>query len=164
MTRKVPEVDRELEARVESLGFELVQAEWGGSSRRPVLRLRVDRPAGEDRSGITVDECARVSRGLEAWLDELEVMPERYVLEVSSPGVERPLVRPRDWVRFTGQEVRVKLKPSQQGGAVRLQGEVLGLEEDGDVGPRVALRLSDGGERWIPLEGISQAHLVYRWD
>src|SRR5690606_39553856 len=88
-------LERELEARLESLGFELVELERAGSRTRPVLRLRIDVAAGDH--GVTLDDCARVSRALEPYLDTVEGLPERYVLEVSSPGVERPLVRARDF-------------------------------------------------------------------
>ena len=98
-------IEPRLHDQVEALGFEVVELEWAGKSRRPILRLRVDRPDSVPGKGISVDDCAVVSRALEQWLDE--EFPERYVLEVSSPGIERPLVRPRDWVRFAGQRVLV---------------------------------------------------------
>jgi ribosome maturation factor RimP len=86
--RGVPEVQAELEERVRRLGFELVDVVWAGTAGRPILRIRIDVP--EERSeggGVTVHDCAVVSRALEAWLDQLPQVPERYVLEVSSPGV-----------------------------------------------------------------------------
>jgi ribosome maturation factor RimP len=109
MARPVPEVDRELGSRLQQLGYELVDVEWAGSSRRPIIRIRIDRGEGSGKEGeIGVDDCARASRSLEPWLDELESMPERYVLEVSSPGVDRPLLKPRDFQRFAGKKVAVK--------------------------------------------------------
>lgn len=160
MARPVPEVDEELEERVEALGFDLVQATWAGSSGRPMLRLRIEVPGGDE--GVTVDDCAKVSRGLERWLDEHDRMPGKYVLEVSSPGVERPLTRRRDWSRFVGERVAVKGPEVLAGRATRLEGELLGLEEvDGrDV---VRLRLGGGDEVSIPREEISGAHLLFEW-
>ena len=108
MSKRVPEVEAGLDERVEALGFELVDLEWAGSNRRPILRIRIDRPESTPGMGIRVEDCVLVSRGLEPWLDEHSSLPEKYVLEVSSPGLERPLVRRRDWLRFTGQEVAVK--------------------------------------------------------
>src|SRR5690606_11556010 len=102
------EIDRELEARIADLGYELVEVEWAGAARRPIVRIRIDRPGAAVGEGITATDCARVSRALEAWFDEGGAMPERYVLEVSSPGVERPLRRPGDFERFAGQRVAVK--------------------------------------------------------
>ena len=165
MGRKVPEVARELDARVADLGFDLVEVEWAGSPRRPIIRLRVDRPdvvPGE--GGITVDECATVSRRLEEWLDEHPAMPEKYVLEVSSPGVDRPLTRERDFLRYAGQRVAVKGPGPLAGRARRLEGVLLGLGE-GEEGSRdVRLQLDNGDEVSIPAEEISGAHLVFSWD
>jgi len=160
--RPIPEIERDLEARVEALGFELVDVQWGGSSRRPSLRVRIDRADSTPGHGVTVDECAKVSRGLEPWLDELEQLPERYVLEVSSPGVDRPLVRDNDYRRFRGEKVAVKGHGVLAGKAKRLEGELLGLEE-GDGTQVVCLRLPDGDEVRIPRADIAGANLVFTW-
>jgi len=160
---RVPEVDHELEHRVETLGFELVDVEWAGSRSRPILRIRVDALDAEPGSQVGVGDCARVSRGLEPWLDELGTMPERYVLEVSSPGLERPLTRPRDWQRFRGDRVVVKGHRELVKGSARLEGEVAGLDEDA-AGGSAKIRLSDGEEVAIPLADIKGAHLVFDWD
>lgn len=167
MGRPVPEVQSELEERVGALGFELVQAEWAGSSRRPILRLRIDVPDDSERAtrgeSVGVDDCAAVSRGLEAWLDEHAAMPEKYVLEVSSPGIERPLTKRRDWNRFAGEQVAVKGPEVLAGRATRLEGELLGLEvEEGDR-EVVRLRLHGGEEVRVPRDEISGAHIVFRW-
>jgi len=156
------EIERELEGRIDELGFELVAVEWAGSKRRPMLRIRVDRPDASEGEGITVDDCAVVSRALEAWLDGDETMGEKYVLEVSSPGVERPLVRPRDWERFSGQEVVVKGHGLLADRSTRLEAELLGLVE-GDE-PAARLRLHDGEEVEIPLSEIKAANLLFRWE
>lgn len=165
MGKEVPEIHRELEARVADLGFDLVEVEWAGSTRRPIVRLRVDRPDVVPGSGgITVDECATVSRRLEEWLDGHPSMPEKYVLEVSSPGVDRPLTRERDFERFAGERVAVKGSGTLAGRARRLEGELLGVGE-GEKGSReVRLRLDNGDEVGIPMEEISGAHLVFSWD
>jgi ribosome maturation factor RimP len=90
------ELEREIEQRVEALGYEFVELERAGSKARPILRLRVDVPgsSGEPGAGVSVDDCTRISRALEEYLEDASAVPERYVLEVSSPGVERPLLRP----------------------------------------------------------------------
>jgi ribosome maturation factor RimP len=152
-----------LEERTESLGFELVELERAGSKTRPVLRVRVDRPDAEPGQGVSLDDCARVSRALEAYLDGLPGMQPRYVLEVSSPGVERPLVRRRDFERFRGREVTLRGHAPLAGRGRRLQGELLGLE-DGPDGEAVRLRLEDGEEVVVPREGIARAQLVFRWN
>jgi ribosome maturation factor RimP len=159
-----PDVEGELERRLEELGFELVDAVWAGSARRPILRVRIDLPQSEPGSGVTVDDCARVSRSLEPWLDEHEEVSERYVLEISSPGVERPLVRPRYWIRFAGREVALKGHRELADRGKRLRGTLLGLDEGQGEEPRARLRLAEGEEVQIPLEDIADAHLIFDWE
>ena len=166
MARPPAEVARELDSRVEGLGYEVVDVEWAGSSARPLIRIRIDRRPGaavDAPDGITVDDCARVSRALETWLDQVESMPERYVLEVSSPGVERPLVRAADYERFAGKKVAVKGKSTLAGRATRLEGELLGLAKPAEGEERVRLRLPGGDEVEIPRSEITGAHLVFEW-
>ncbi len=159
--RVVPEIADELEERVSALGFELVDVRWGGTGKRPLLKLRVDRPEAGD--GVTVDDCAAVSRALEPWLDEHESLSDRYTLEVSSPGVDRPLVRPRDYRRFRGEKVVVQGSEGLHGEQRRLEGELLGLEETGEGGGNVRLKLPGGDEVDVPLDRIRKANLVFTW-
>jgi ribosome maturation factor RimP len=158
------ELFQDLENRVEALGFELVDLERAGDARRPILRLRIDRPDAEPGSSVSLDDCVRVSRALEAELDSREGLAPSYVLEVSSPGVERPLVRPRDWDRFAGQEVLIRGRGSLAGRGNRLQGTLLGLSgaEAGGEG-EVGLRLESGEELRIPVSKIKSANLVFHW-
>ena len=132
--RVVPEIQQELADRIEGLGFELVEVRWGGSGQRPRLELRIDRPGSAPGTGVTVEACASVSRALEPWLDEHEALSRRYVLEVSSPGVERPLVKGGDFERFRGERVAVIVTGVLAGLATRLEGELLGLEGAGTEG------------------------------
>lgn len=161
--RAVPEVESELENRVETLGYELVELRWGGSKSRPVLKLRIDRQDSAKGEGVTVDDCAVVSRALEEWLDQREGLSERYVLEVSSPGVDRPLVRARDFERFAGERVAVKGKEVLLGRATRLEGELIGLAGADTAEEAVLLRLPDGEEVSVPRSQIRKAHLVFTW-
>ena len=161
--RVVPEIADELEQRVAALGFELVDVRWGGTGKRPLLQLRIDRPAADAGEGVTVDDCASVSRGLEAWLDEHEALSDRYTLEVSSPGVDRPLVRPADYRRFRGEQVVVQGNEELLGKQRRLEGELLGLEETGEGGGTVRLKLPGGNEVDVPLDRIRKANLVFKW-
>ena len=88
------EFEKEVERLVEEAGFELVTLERGGARNRPLLRLRIDRPGSEPgRSGVTADDCALVSRVLHERLEAGPYGLDKVVLEVSSPGVERPPVR-----------------------------------------------------------------------
>jgi ribosome maturation factor RimP len=149
----------ELDQRVDALGFELVEFERAGSRARPILRVRIDRADG---SGVTLDDCARVSRALEAELDTDDRLSERYTLEVSSPGVERPLLRDRDFERFAGQQIAVQGAQVLADRARRLEGELLGLV-DADGARAVRLRLGDGTEVDIARDEITRAHLIFRW-
>lgn len=165
MAIPLPDLVEELDGRLEGMGFELVEATWVGSRRRPILRIKMDLPDSiPGKGGVSVDQCAEVSRALGPWLDEQPGIPERFVLEVSSPGVERPLTKARDWERFKGQQVVVKGKNLPHGVGNRVEGEILGTEEgEGEV-VKVAIRLVSGERRLLPLDRIQKAHLVYRWD
>jgi ribosome maturation factor RimP len=94
--------------RLEALGFDLADLRIGGTPNRPLVQVRIDTPSPR---GVTVDDCATASRALEAWLDEGGGGPlgNRYVLEVSSPGIERPVRWHRHWVRFVGRDVNVRV-------------------------------------------------------
>jgi ribosome maturation factor RimP len=153
----------EIERRIDDLGFELVELERVGSKARPILRAYIDRPDSRPgEPGVSLDDCARVSRALEPFLDEREDLSPRYVLEVSSPGVERPLVRRRDWERFAGSEVRLKGKAPLAGRDRRLEGVLVGISgAEGEE--RVRLRLPDGEEVEVALAEVSGANLVFRW-
>lgn len=159
--------DRDLTAAVEAgldeLGFELVELEQAGNARRPVLRLRIDhRESDALQSNVSLEDCTRVSRALEARLEADPRFPETYVLEVSSPGVERPLVRRRDFQRFAGQEVAIRGTRPLAGRSRKLQGELLGIEGEASF-EMIRLRLPDGEELEIPRSEISRANLVFRW-
>src|SRR2546430_5067017 len=94
--------------RLEALGLELADLRIGGTPHRPLVQVRIEWPPGEPPRRVTVDDCAMASRALEAWLDAGGPLGSRYALEVSSPGLERPLRWHRHWVRFVGQEVRAR--------------------------------------------------------
>jgi len=94
--------------RLEALGFDLADLRIGGTPHRPLVQVRIDTPPPSYR-GVTVDDCAVASRALEAWLDEGGPLGNRYVLEVSSPGIERPVRWHRHWLRFVGRDVNVRV-------------------------------------------------------
>ncbi len=154
-------IREELETRLSGLGYELVQLDWAGSSPRPVIRLRVEREA-LDRP-VSLDDCATVSRGLEAWLDEDARVPERYVLEVSSPGLDRPLTRDRDFRRFRGRKIAVTGTEALLGRSARLEGELLGLGGENGGSGTVRLRLHGGDEVEVPRSRVAAARLVHEW-
>lgn len=144
-----------IEPIVEQAGAELVDLEVAGSHGRPVVRAYVDTDGG-----ITLDECARLSRLVEAELEASGTVPERYVLEVSSPGIDRPLTRRKHFERFVGQEIDVRLY-AKRDGRKKYVG-TLERVEDGDAGFRIIVR--DGQERWtFAEEEIARARLHVRW-
>jgi ribosome maturation factor RimP len=156
------QLQREIERRVEALGYEFVELERAGSKARPILRLRVDVAGSAPGAGVSVEDCTRVSRALEQYLDESPDLAERYVLEVSSPGVERPLVRTADFLRFAGEDVAVKTTQKLPDGSKRVEGRLLGLVDvDGDE--HIRLERADGSSVDIPRANVARANLVFRW-
>ena len=140
---------------LEEFGYELVELRKGGTKSRPVIDLRIDRTDG---AKVSVEDCAKVSRALEARLDSGDVVNAHYVLQVSSPGVDRPLRHAADWRRFTGSHATV-LSDAVGG---RSEVEIVGLE--GDTGAEVAVvRLKKGEERRVPLAEIREARLAFHW-
>jgi ribosome maturation factor RimP len=155
MNQAFQDVQHVVVAELDSLGFDLVEMRRGGTRTRPVFDGRIDRRDGEK---VTVDDCARASRAIEARLDAGAVFGGKYVLEVSSPGVERPLRTPTDWQRFVGR--RARLTSAAVGGMV--EGEIVGLEHD--AGSAVAVVRDDKGvTHRAPLDAIREARLVFHW-
>ena len=125
-----------LEPLVADLGYELVLLEFSPHKGAASLRLFIDAPGG-----VGLADCERVSREVAAKLDVEDPIPQSYQLEVSSPGLDRPLSRARDFARFTGSEVRLQLKEPVQGRR-RFRGRLMGIE--GPAGAeRVKLALTD---------------------
>ncbi|MEO8880001.1 MAG: ribosome maturation factor RimP [Gemmatimonadaceae bacterium] len=140
---------------LDSLGYDLVELRTAGSRTRPTLQLRIDR---RDGVAITVSDCAIVSRAVETRLEaEKKVGPE-YVLEVSSPGIERPLHRAADWRRFVGQRASI-LSPALQG---RAEVEIIGVEGS-DGAEHVVVRTAQGSEQRIALADVKDARLAFTW-
>ena len=108
MARLPNEVQDRLERLIESEGLELVELSIGGTAHRPVLRVTLDRGDGE----VSLADCETVSRQASVLLDAWDPFPTPFTLEVSSPGLDRRLVRAIDFVRFAGAPVRVRMRPS----------------------------------------------------
>jgi ribosome maturation factor RimP len=142
---------------LDSQGFDLVEFRRRGSRARPVLEIRMERRDGE---ALKVEDCARVSRALEARLDESGVAGDRYVLEVSSPGVERPIRSAAEWRRFVGQPAVVTAE-SLPGGKAEI--EIVAVE--GEPNAEVAVvRDAKGGEHRLSIAAITQARLAFHWN
>lgn len=140
---------------IAGLGFELVDLRRVGTLERPILQVRVDRPDSRPGHGITAADCAGISRSLERFLETRAMVGPRYVLEVSSPGIERPLRWPEHWRRFVGRRARVRAEAL--GGRRRV--EIAAVPDD----EHVTLRREDGSEVTVPLDAIREATLVAEW-
>src|SRR5204862_3226140 len=117
-----------LRGGVEAMGFELVDAELVGGGRAPTLRVYIDSP-----QGITVDDCADVSRQISAILDVEDPIAGSYTLEVSSPGLDRPLVTPDDFRKRIGETVKAKLRRPDLTGRRNFTGKLLEVQSEGIV-------------------------------
>jgi ribosome maturation factor RimP len=143
-------------AALDSLGLDLVELRIGGTRLRPLLDVRVDR---RDLQKVTVADCAGASRAIEARLDaDPSLFGDHYVLEVSSPGMERPLRTESDWRRFTGRKASVK--SASLGGRVEM--EIVGVDDDAGA-PRLRLRDANGVEHLLGLAEVDEARLVFHW-
>lgn len=139
---------------VEAAGFALVRVQLL-VGRDPTLQVMAEDPA---TGQLTLDQCAALSRSLSETLDKTDPMPGAYRLEVSSPGIDRPLTRPADFERFVPHVARIELAGGIAiGGAVRkrFQGRLIGLQ-DGDV----RLEAEGVGEVALPLDDIRNAKLL----
>jgi ribosome maturation factor RimP len=144
-------------AELDTLGFELVELRRAGTRSRPVLDVRIDRRDGEK---VAIDDCVRVSRAIEARLDADETLISgRYVLEVSSPGAERPLRTPAEWRRFVGR--RAKVHALALGGRVEV--DIVAVEDEAGVGEVAVLRDAKGTDYRIPLAEVKEARLAIKW-
>jgi ribosome maturation factor RimP len=112
---------------------------------------------------VTIAECAKVSRELERYLDEASGLSSQYMLEVSSPGVERPLRRRAEFERFTGWPVSLKLHRKMDVYGKRIEGELLSISGEGPD-EQLCIRLDNGSEVNVPRVEIAKANLVFRWD
>jgi ribosome maturation factor RimP len=146
---RIHQITELIEPTLHDMGFELVRALIGGG-QRPILQVMVERL---DQEPVTLDHCAEVSRALSAVLDVADPLPGAYRLEVTSPGLDRPLVRRADYERVAGFEARIETELPIEGRR-RFRGRLLGL-----AGDQVRLGLPEG-ETSIPFDAIRRAKLV----
>jgi ribosome maturation factor RimP len=150
------------EPYVRDAGFDLIEVQYGREQRGMVLRLFIDRPeGGSDKSemtgGINVDDCERVSRDVSAALDVADKISQAYQLEVSSPGLDRPLRRERDFARFVGESARIRLTEGVEGRR-NFTGTIRGARDG-----RVEIAC-DGRSYELPIDDITRANLIPDWD
>lgn len=142
---------------VTAIGMELVEVEYRREGRHMILCLYLDKPGG-----ITLDDCAAVSRELSAILDVEDVVPGNYSLEVSSPGLNRPLKGKDDFVRFAGRLVKIRTFQQFPDDRGNLRKTFLGTLQGVD-GEEVVLQLKEGQGARIPLSGIAKANLEFEF-
>jgi ribosome maturation factor RimP len=146
--------------QLEPLGLELFELQQRGTKSRPVLDVRIERLDG---SKVTVDDCARASRAIEEKLDQGGTVSERYVLEVSSPGIERPLRNAKDWAKFSGRDAVVSADATDSSEALSSK-EVKIAGVEGESGNEiVVVEDASGQARRIPLAAITRARLAFNW-
>jgi ribosome maturation factor RimP len=163
MRKDVQELWLLAEPYVRDAGFDLIEVQYGREPSGWVVRLFIDAPAAPDAGAaiaagkVGLDDCERVSRDVSAALDVADIVPHAYQLEVSSPGLDRPLRRERDFARFVGESARIRLIDGVEGR--RNFHGTLRAAKDGRV--EIAC---DGRSYTIPIDDIQKANLVPDWD
>ena len=151
-----------IEPEATALGFDLVRVAMFGGGDDLTLQVMAERP---DTRQLTIDDCADLSRRISDVLDAAEAagndpIDGAYQLEVSSPGIDRPLTRVRDFADWTGHEARITLAEKLDG-QKQFRGELLGVDDKvGDTGAVVMIRTRDGGTATLPFAAIADAKLV----
>ena len=140
---------------ITSLGLELVEIEYKPEGRQMVLRIFIDK-----EGGVLLDDCASVSKELSALLDVEDIIPGKFSLEVSSPGLNRPLKTRADYDRYTGKLIKIKtfVPTADEAGNLRktFLGKLVGVE--GDL---ILLKLLEGQSATIPFSAIAKANLEF---
>jgi ribosome maturation factor RimP len=148
----IKKVTQLIEPVLEEMGFELVDVEYRSERGRWILRIYAD-----SEGGITVDDCARLSRQVGNLIDVKEVIAHEYVLEVSSPGLNRPLKKERDFLQSIDKKIKVRTI-SPVDGRSRFTGYLRKIHED-------TLHIEvDGNLVALPLRSIDKANIVYSFD
>jgi ribosome maturation factor RimP len=143
------ELERVAQTALAGLHYDLVALEWTRGPNGWVVRVYIDRPEG---GSVSLDDCARASRDLSAALDVADLIHQQYSLEVSSPGLDRPLARASDFTRFTGRRARVRLKEGVDGRR-NFSGTLRGVD-----GGEVQIEC-DGRLFKLPLADVVKANL-----
>lgn len=156
-TGPIQRVETLLQPILDAMGLELVELEFKKVGRSYLLRVFIDKP-----DGVNLDDCAEVSRELSVQLDVEDCITSRYTLEVSSPGLDRPLKKEQDFIRYQGRLAVVKttelLKDEKGSPRKTFLGFIEGVE-----GGAVMLRLKEGPQARIPWDKIAKAHLEFEF-
>ncbi len=152
----VEEQVRSMAARVAAgYGLEIFDIQYRREGAGMVLRVLIDRPgpAASAEESVSVEDCAKVSRDLSAMLDVEDVVPASYTLEVSSPGLDRPLRRAGDYARFAGRRAKLVMRVPVDGQSY-FKGQLGGID-----GRDVLIDAEDGRRHRVPMDVITRAHL-----
>jgi ribosome maturation factor RimP len=142
---------KQIEPEVKSLGYDLVRVAMIGGTSDPTLQVMAERP---DTRQLDLTDCEAISRRLSEWLDANDPIEGSFRLEVSSPGIDRPLTRSKDYADWAGYDARISLK-EPQGERKQFSGTLDGL--DGD---NVKLTDKSGASHVLPFSAISSAKLL----
>jgi ribosome maturation factor RimP len=172
MRKEISELWKLIEPYTAGAGFDLVELQWGRDGGGWALRIFIDRPftpgdgprlpgASEPdplfgRPAVGHEDCERVSRDVSAALDVADIIPHEYVLEVSSPGLDRPLRREQDFRRFAGQQVKIRTSEPVEG-RKNFAGTLVGAQAG------VAEVSADGRSYRVPIDLVAKANLVPDW-
>lgn len=150
MVRVNDKLTRVVASAVEPLGYELVGVEYLAQGRHSVLRVYIDSP-----EGITLDDCERASRQLSAVMDVEDPIKGHYTLEMSSPGLDRPLFNAQQFEQFSGHKVALRLHTPLDGQR-KFMAVIRGVEDD-----QILLVAPESDEEWqVPLDNIEKANLI----
>lgn len=133
-------------------GLEIVEIELKGGGKNQFLRISIDKP-----EGVTHEDCEKVSREVGDILDADDLITAHYTLEVSSPGVERKLLKLKDFERFQGKKAKVALREPISG-QKNFEGTILGVADQ-----TISLALAPGSEIQVPYAQVERANLKFEW-
>ncbi|MDA3864062.1 MAG: ribosome maturation factor RimP [Deltaproteobacteria bacterium] len=136
---------------VESAGYELWQLSWSSSRGQKILKVLI-----EHDQGVNISGCAKVSKLLGPRLEVEDFIKHAYRLEVSSPGLDRPLITLSHFKRYQGEKVNIKLKKKHENGKKKFTGTIEKVKDDGEILMKIRRE-----EFWISLDDISKANLAY---
>ncbi len=142
---------------IEEENLELVDLEFSPGGPKSLLRIYVDKPAG-----VTIDNCANLSRKVSDFLDMEDLVPFRYNLEVSSPGLDRPLIKKEDFIRKIGEKIRVFLKEPVEG-KLELVGEINNFHEETlylSTKPE-GVEPGENEEKAVPFNKVLKAKIIF---
>ena len=157
------EIHRIVEPVCHANGYELVDVEYTRAQVGWVVRIYIDRPSEVPQtSGISFADCERMSRELSTVLDVEDPVPHAYSLEVSSPGLDRPLRTAAHFQRYAGQTAKITMAEPLDG-RKNFRGVIVGVEPPGPEATQVVVSV-DGSDFRLPISDIASARLVPDWD